>query len=203
MVAKLVIVRGDVPAPYRIQFSYSYEGQLDVGLRSGLNSSPVRRRSHLDEWPTTNTTCCNNFFFFSFPFEGDIKDCRTPQVARDALSGSSSVVVGLSFLIGCWGLFFDSRFRVSLPAIEKNFSLKLRVQWIQHIPFLYKQFCYSKTDLANILCPGAQLMFITIFLVSLTTQRNWSGRNCCLLLNLRCKANSIWKLSVYRLLLEF
>ena len=26
--------------------------------------SPVRRRSHLDEWPTTNTTCCNNFFFF-------------------------------------------------------------------------------------------------------------------------------------------
>ena len=40
--------------------------------------SPVRRRSQLDEWPTTNTTCCNNFFF-SFPFEGDIKDCRTPQ----------------------------------------------------------------------------------------------------------------------------
>ena len=34
--------------------------------------------SYLDEWPTTNTTCCNNFFF-SFPFEGDIKDCRTPQ----------------------------------------------------------------------------------------------------------------------------
>ena len=26
--------------------------------------SPVRWRSHLDEWPTTNTTCCNNFFFF-------------------------------------------------------------------------------------------------------------------------------------------
>ena len=40
--------------------------------------SPVRRRSQLDEWPTTNTTCCNNFFF-SFPFEGDNKDCRTPQ----------------------------------------------------------------------------------------------------------------------------
>ena len=42
--------------------------------------SPVRRRSHLDEWPATNTTCCNKFFFFSFPFEGDIKDCRTPCV---------------------------------------------------------------------------------------------------------------------------
>ena len=41
--------------------------------------SPVRWRSHLDAWPTTNTTCCNNLFFLSFPFEGDIKDCRTPQ----------------------------------------------------------------------------------------------------------------------------
>ena len=40
--------------------------------------SPVRQASHLDEWPTTNMMCCNNFFF-SFPYEGDIKDCRTPQ----------------------------------------------------------------------------------------------------------------------------
>ena len=40
--------------------------------------SPVRQPSHLDEWPTTNTTCCNNFSF-SFPFEGDFKDCRTAQ----------------------------------------------------------------------------------------------------------------------------
>ena len=29
--------------------------------------SPVRRRSHLDEWPTMITTCCNNFFFL-IPF---------------------------------------------------------------------------------------------------------------------------------------
>ena len=41
--------------------------------------SPVPRDSYLDGWPKTNTPCGNNFFFFSFPFESDIKDCRTPQ----------------------------------------------------------------------------------------------------------------------------
>ena len=41
--------------------------------------SPVLRDSYLDGWPKTNTPCGNNFFFFPFPFEGDIKDCRTPQ----------------------------------------------------------------------------------------------------------------------------
>ena len=41
--------------------------------------SPVLRDSYLDGWPKTNTPCGNNFFFFSFPFEGDVKDCRTPQ----------------------------------------------------------------------------------------------------------------------------
>ena len=44
--------------------------------------SPVLRGSYLDGWPKTNTPCGNFFFFsffFSFPFEGDIKDCRTPQ----------------------------------------------------------------------------------------------------------------------------
>ena len=40
--------------------------------------SPVLRDSYLDGWPKTNTPCGNNFFF-SFPFEGDIKDCKTPQ----------------------------------------------------------------------------------------------------------------------------
>ena len=35
------------------------------------------------------------------------------------------------------------------------------------------------------------------------TLHKWCGRNCCLMLNLRCKSNSIWKLSVYRLLLVF
>ena len=40
--------------------------------------SPVLRDSYLDGWPKTNTLCDNNFFF-SFPFEGDIKDFRTPQ----------------------------------------------------------------------------------------------------------------------------
>ena len=40
--------------------------------------SPVLWDSYLDGWPKTNTPCGNNFFF-SFPFEGDIKDCRTPQ----------------------------------------------------------------------------------------------------------------------------
>ena len=40
--------------------------------------SPVLRDSYLDGWPKTNTPRGNNFFFL-FPFEGDIKDCRTPQ----------------------------------------------------------------------------------------------------------------------------
>ena len=41
--------------------------------------SPVLRDSYLDGWPKTNTPCGNNFCFFSFPFEGNIKDCRAPQ----------------------------------------------------------------------------------------------------------------------------
>ena len=41
--------------------------------------SPVLRDSYLDGWPKTNSPCGNISFFFSFPFEGDIKDCRTPQ----------------------------------------------------------------------------------------------------------------------------
>ena len=40
--------------------------------------SPVLWDSYLDGWQETNTPRGNNFFF-SFPFEGDIKDCRTPQ----------------------------------------------------------------------------------------------------------------------------
>ena len=41
--------------------------------------SPVLQDSYLDGWPKTDTRCGNSFFFFLFPFEGDIKDCRTPQ----------------------------------------------------------------------------------------------------------------------------
>ena len=44
--------------------------QLWVTIPQGQHHvllSPVRQRSHLDEWPTMNTTCCNNFFFF-IPF---------------------------------------------------------------------------------------------------------------------------------------
>ena len=40
------------------------QGQHHVSSAQQLKLSPLRRRSHLDEWPTTNTTCCNNFFFF-------------------------------------------------------------------------------------------------------------------------------------------
>ena len=41
--------------------------------------SPVLRDSYLDGWPKTNTPRGKNLIFFSFPFEGDIKDCRTHQ----------------------------------------------------------------------------------------------------------------------------
>ena len=41
--------------------------------------SPVLRDSYLDGWPKTNTRVVITFNFFSFPFEGDIKDCRTHQ----------------------------------------------------------------------------------------------------------------------------
>ena len=54
------------------------KGQHHVSSAQQKKLSPVRRRSHLDEWPATNTTCCNNFLFL-FPYKGDINDCRTPQ----------------------------------------------------------------------------------------------------------------------------
>ena len=48
-------------------------------IRSPAKLSSVLQDSYLDGWPKTNTPCGNNFFFFSFPFESDIKDCRTLQ----------------------------------------------------------------------------------------------------------------------------
>ena len=42
--------------------------------------SPVLRDSYLDGWPKTNTPCGNYLFFLKFPFEGGIKNCRTPSL---------------------------------------------------------------------------------------------------------------------------
>ena len=47
--------------------------------------SPVLRDSYLAGWPKTNTPRGNNFCFLSFPFEGDIKDCRTSQPCEMSL----------------------------------------------------------------------------------------------------------------------
>ena len=43
--------------------------------------SSVRRGYYLDGWPISNTPCCN-IPFFPFPFQGDIKDCRTAILVK-------------------------------------------------------------------------------------------------------------------------
>ena len=46
--------------------------------KDSITSRPLNKVKPCSAAFATNTTCCNNFLF-SFPFEGAIKDCRTPQ----------------------------------------------------------------------------------------------------------------------------
>ena len=48
-------------------------------LVSSTKLSPVRRSSHLDEWPTMYTTCCNNFFFPSL-LKAILKTAQLPSL---------------------------------------------------------------------------------------------------------------------------
>ena len=54
--------------------------------------SPVRRRSHLDEWPITNTTCCNNFFFF-IPFRRRYQGLQNSPALCDVVLSISQLFV--------------------------------------------------------------------------------------------------------------
>ena len=89
--------------------------------------SPVRRHFHLDEWPTTNTMGCNNFFF-SFPFEGDIKDCRTPQPCVMLFF----LFLGYSFLISpCphWRVYLQYRTIVQINSQTRR-SNSSQFSWL-------------------------------------------------------------------------